>query len=101
MAKGGKRVGAGRKPGSQTVRTQQIATELGVGGISPLEVLVNSMRIAWERSVAEEHNGPHLQMAIICAEKAAPYMHPKLANIEHKGEVDGNLTVVIKQYAIA
>ena len=85
MASGGKRAGAGRKPGSQTVRTQQIATELGVSGISPLEVLVNSMRIAWEKSCEPEADEKWRQMAVSCAEKAAPYMHAKLANVAHTG----------------
>jgi len=72
---GGARPGAGRKPSSTTVRTRAIAEKLSKGvGITPLEVMVRTMRKLWAR-------GKHIDACTI-AEKAAPYMHPRLASIE-------------------
>ena len=99
MTHGGKRDGAGRKAGSETKRTRAIAEAVGATGITPLEVLVNSMRMAWEKSEAEGHAGEHLAMAITCAEKAAPYMHAKIAAVQHSGNVDTSLTIILKEYA--
>jgi hypothetical protein len=98
MTHGGKRAGAGRKVGTQTKRTRAIAEAVGATGVTPLEVLVNSMRIAWERSEQAGHEGEHFAMAVTCAEKAAPYMHAKYAAVQHSGSVDGNLTVVIRRF---
>ena len=35
---------------------RDVATRRGATGITPLEVLVTGMRIAWERSVKEDHD---------------------------------------------
>lgn len=97
--KGGRIAGAGRKPGALTKKTRAIATSLGAEGITPLEVLVSGMRIAWGKSLASEHTDREaFAAAIQCAEKAAPFMHAKLATVQHEGKVDGNLTVVIRRF---
>jgi hypothetical protein len=82
MAKGhgGKRPGSGRKKGAVTKKTQEIAAKASAEGITPLEVMVGAMREAWERNDRDA--------AARYAKDAAPYMHPRLAAIEHTG-VDG------------
>ena len=42
--KGGKREGAGRKPGSKTKKTAEIALKAAEEGITPLEYMLNVMR---------------------------------------------------------
>ena len=69
--RGGKRPGAGRRVGTATKKTREIANSVGANGITPLEVLINSMRLAWKQSEDEGHAGEHIHMAISCAEKAA------------------------------
>jgi hypothetical protein len=91
MTNGGKRQGSGRKPGALTKRTRAIAEELGAEGITPLEVLVNSMRMAWSLAAEEDPKGDHRAMAISCAEKAAPYMHAKIATVTVGGQADNPL----------
>jgi len=49
-------------------------------GISPLEVMMTAMREAWENGDKEK--------AVQVAEKAAPYIHAKLAAVQHSGDAD-------------
>lgn len=44
MARGGKREGAGRKVGSLTKRTQEIAQKAAAAGMTPLEIMLENMR---------------------------------------------------------
>ena len=78
MARGGKREGAGRKKGAQTKLTQEIAAKASAEGISPLEVMLGAMRNAWEN---QDKDG-----AARFAKDAAPYVHPRLAAVEHTGK---------------
>ena len=45
---GGRRPGAGRKPGSTTKKTAMIAQQARDAGISPLEVMLSTMRRLWQ-----------------------------------------------------
>lgn len=44
MARGGKREGAGRKPGALTRRTQEVAARAVATGMTPLEVMLENMQ---------------------------------------------------------
>ncbi len=55
-------------------------------GITPLEVMLTAMRSAWG-------NADH-QTAVSYAEKAAPYIHPKLSSIEHKGDAENPIETI-------
>jgi hypothetical protein len=83
MAKdhGGKRKGAGRRKGSLTKKTREIAEKASAEGITPLEVMLGAMRAAWEKQDKDT--------AARFAKDAAPYVHPRLANVEHTGEDGG------------
>lgn len=76
---GGRRDGAGRKVGSASKRTREIANKAAAEGITPLEVMLQTMRDAWD----SEDRKTATEMAIA----AAPYIHPRLAATEMK--VDG------------
>jgi hypothetical protein len=78
--RGGKRQGAGRKKGATAVKTREIADRAMAEGITPLEVMLGAMRCAWENGDKEK--------AASHAKDAAPYMHPRLAAIEHSGDAD-------------
>lgn len=78
MPKGGKRPGAGRKKGSVTKATiyrQEMQARAVADGISPLDVMITAMRRAWESGDVKE--------AVSHAEKAAPYVHNRLAAVDH------------------
>lgn len=113
--RGGSRTGAGRKPGSATKKTREIANKAAEMGITPLEVMLENMRFAHQEAAgilgrlldsdAEVPEGfdslkellRYRSMAQDAAKDAAPYVHPRLAAIEHTGEdggpIDHSLTV--------
>jgi hypothetical protein len=82
MPRGGKRSGAGRKKGSLSKKTRAIAVRAAEEGITPIEVMIKTMRSAWARA---SRNGDTVTsfkdalIAVAIAEKAAPYVHPRLA----------------------
>lgn len=79
--RGGARKGAGRKAGSATKKTREIADKAAAEGITPLEVMLGAMRSFWQAGDQEKAAG--------FAKDAAPYIHPKLAAIEHSGKDGG------------
>jgi hypothetical protein len=70
---GGRRAGAGRKPGTVTAKTREIADRASQEGITPLEVMLKAMRLHAE--------GERWDQAAMIAKDAAPYMHPRLATV--------------------
>lgn len=79
MAKvGGRREGAGRPPGAVQTKTRAVAIKLGLNGLTPLEVMVKAMRYYADQG--------DLDKAASFAKDAAPYMHPRLASVEHGGQ---------------
>jgi hypothetical protein len=82
MARGGKRAGAGRRRGSLSQKTRAIAARAAAEGITPLEVILRTMRSAWARASKNGETVTSFKDALIAvamAEKAAPYVHPRLA----------------------
>lgn len=88
----------GRPKGALDKRTREVAERLAKdGGISPLDVLVTIMReryAFYQQEVAKpvQDRDPvalakAAESAVFVAEKAAPFLHPKLAAIEHSGEL--------------
>ena len=90
--RGGKRSGAGRKVGSATAKTRQIADKASEDGVTPLEVMLKAMRYSlgeFDKSLAVDH----LVAAASFAKDAAPYIHPRLSAVE----VDGKLKVSLAE----
>lgn len=85
MARGGKREGAGRPAGAITKRSREAAENAAKDGITPLEYMLNVLRD--DTADAKDR--------MWAAEKAAPYVHAKLASVEHSGDV--NLTTQTKE----
>jgi hypothetical protein len=108
-SKGGARPGAGRKEGSLTKRTREIAEAAAAQGITPLEVMMSTMMALYKEAgscsrdhhdhgdKANEHDDGYgtmitenriklLNMAATIARHAAPYVHPRLSAIEHTGK---------------
>jgi hypothetical protein len=105
--KGGKRPGSGRKLGSATKKTREIADKAAAEGITPLEVMLQAMNRFLERAEELDKNDSELsefdelgrtdkekalsmyKEASFIAQSAAPYIHPKLSAIEHTGKDGG------------
>jgi hypothetical protein len=76
---GGRRPGAGRKPGAVTKKTREIAERAVQAGITPLEVMLEAMNSFREAGDLEKAAG--------FAKDAAPYMHAKLSSVEMNAKV--------------
>ena len=98
MTRGGKRSGAGRKKGSLSHKTRAIAARAAAEGITPLEVILRTMRSAWARASTNGETVTSFQDALVAAamaEKAAPYVHPRLAAEKHEvSSADGKALLV-------
>ncbi len=76
MAHGGRRQNAGRKKGAAHTKTRAIADKAASEGITPLEYMLERLRDENEdRAVRAD-----------MAKAAAPYVHPRLAAIEHSSD---------------
>lgn len=93
---GGRRPGAGRKPGTPGVKGPKPITKVRMelaervlgGDITPLEVLIEAMR--------EAHLVGNTREAAHYANMAAPYVHPKLSTINatHDGDIRATVQIV-------
>lgn len=78
----------GRKKGTPNKATAAKAAEVAASGLTPLDYMLEVLRdVEADRSVRLD-----------AAAKAAPYVHPKLASIEHTGEDGGPLIVQILRF---
>ena len=94
MARGGSRAGAGRKAGSANVRTREIADKAAADGITPLEYLLSLLRKPYPKDADANTLAQYDAMKLDAAKAAAPYIHPRLANIDKAvsiGPLTGNL----------
>lgn len=79
--RGGARKGAGRKKTADTPEgklRRELTLRALKEGTTPLEVMLEAMKEAYEEGGAKA--------AMPFAKEAAPYLHPKLANVENKVE---------------
>ncbi len=82
MTHGGARPGAGRKVGSATKKTRELADKVIASGLTPLEFMLSVMR----------DEGAERAERLDMAKAAAPYIHPRLSNVEAK--VDASVETV-------
>lgn len=100
-SRGGERKNSGRKESPATRKTREIADRESQNGLTPLEVMLSTMRIYVDEAMAfrevltesgqidTQSNISALQLlekASEVAAKAAPYMHPRLTSIEHSAK---------------
>jgi len=89
---GGKRPGAGRKkgtPNKATAKRREIAEKALDSGITPLDYMLQVMRQEVPEGASAEQKASIVGMRFEAAKAAAPYVHPRLAAIEHTGEGGG------------
>ena len=78
MARGGARQGAGRPKGGANKLNDEARTKALDGGTTPLEYLLGIMR----------DDMLDRDTRIDAAKAAAPYVHARLAAVEHSGDKD-------------
>lgn len=86
MAKGAKT--GGRQKGSRNKRTEAQRVAVIASGLSPLDYLLSVMRA----------EGEDVDSRLEAAKAAAPYVHPKLANIELTGADKGPIQIKIVRF---
>ena len=69
----------GRQKGTLNRKTQEVITEITASGLTPMEFMLMVMR-----DESEE-----MPRRLDAAKNVAPYVHPRLATIEHTGK-DGD-----------
>lgn len=75
----------GRAKGVKNAKIREVAERAAKEGITPLEVMINTMRWHWDADRRVE--------AALVAKDAAPYMHPRLAAMTVGGDPDNPLLV--------
>jgi hypothetical protein len=86
MASGGARAGAGRPKGAATRKTREIADKAASEGLMPLEFMLQVMR----------NPNADMPQRLDMAKSAAPYLHPRLANIDVGNKDDKPFEQVIR-----
>lgn len=88
------RSGPGRPVSPLKARSVEVALEAASQGITPAEFLLNVMRSEPPEQGNDEPDYKyaerierHTDRRIDAAKAVAPFIHPKLASVEHKGEV--------------
>jgi hypothetical protein len=89
MAKGIKT--GGRKKGTPNRATAEKAKKIAESGLTPLDFMLDVMR-----DPAREY-----PIRMDAAKSAAPYVHPKLASIEHTGADGGPIEVKTPETELA
>lgn len=84
MARGGVRPGSGRPKGSATKMNEEARKAALSSGISPLDFLLAAMR----------DDRQEFDTRIDAAKAAAPYVHARLAQIQHQGDPESPLETV-------
>lgn len=83
--KGGKREGSGRPKGVPNKATAKKREEVAASGLMPVDYMLSVMR--------DERQEDSARMD--AAKAVAPYLHPKLANIEHTGPDGGAIQITM------
>lgn len=83
--RGGARAGAGRKSGTPNKANAARQAEIAAAGVTPLDYMLEVLRNPY----ADEKRRDW------AAKEAAPYVHPKLASVEHGGPGGGPIQVTI------
>lgn len=84
MPRGGARPGAGRRRGTPNKATIARQAEVAAGGETPLAYMLRVMRDGKTKSARRDE----------MAKAAAPYVHPKLAALQHSGPNGGPIPTV-------
>jgi hypothetical protein len=89
MAKGQKT--GGRQKGTPNRATAAKAQEIAESGLTPLQFMLDVMR-----DPSQEY-----PVRMDAAKSSAPYVHPKLASIEHTGDPDNPVVIDVESNNLA
>lgn len=75
---GGRRPGAGRKKGSKDKQTEEREKAIAKSGLTPLDYMLSVLR----------NKAADKALRMEAAKAAAPYCHPRLAQVDHGGSIE-------------
>jgi len=102
---GGKRIGAGRPPGSANKRSREIANRAAEEGITPLEYMLTIMRSPMPPEIQKAFDDGKIDAEVIsaitgwhkmryeAARDSAPYIHPRLQTTSLTAEIEHIVTI--------
>jgi hypothetical protein len=89
----------GRKKGTPNKKTAKTIAAVVAAGITPLDYMLEQMRKPIPKDAEPAVKVAMIGLRFEAAKAAAPYVHPKLANIEHSGkdgkDLFGSITVKV------
>ena len=118
----------GRPKGSINKKSRALIQMAEKLGISPMEVMLDNMRVAYESAKAAEQDIPVLNPDLLskdaqasfkillqavqrvmdfrgiaqsCAAEVAPYIHPRLSAVDHSGEITTTKVIRAPEVAVA
>ena len=83
--RGGKRPNAGRPKGAVNVKTQERVAAIEESGLTPLDYMIQLRR----------NEALDFATRLDAAKAAAPYVHPRLTSVEHKGDEKHPLGLIV------
>jgi hypothetical protein len=81
----------GRQKGTPNRATAAKVKEIAESGLTPLDFMLEVMR-----DTSQDY-----AIRMDAAKSAAPYVHPKLASVEHKGDPDNPVMIQTDDLALA
>ena len=93
MAKGAKT--GGRKKGVPNKATAQKAAAVAESGLTPLDYMLSLLREEPPEDADLEQKLAMSAMRFEAAKAAAPYVHPRLAAVEHTGKDGGPIETMV------
>ncbi len=72
-------------------------------GISPLEVMLAAMRLAYDQALKQRILSKRVTLmaaAALHAKDAAPYMHPRLTAVAHSGPDKGPIQTLVRMILV-
>lgn len=86
----------GRVKGTRNKKTADVIKAVEAGGITPLQYMLDVMRGVLPKDASPAEVIAFTTLRFEAAKAAAPYVHPKLAAIEHTGKGGGPIEANVK-----
>jgi hypothetical protein len=85
----------GRSRGTPNRKTREQQEHVRKTGVTPLEFMLNLMRTELPEDASSMEKASMRSLQFEAAKAAAPYVHPKLSNVEMSGKDGKPLAVVL------
>lgn len=94
----GKKTGGGSRKGRQNKASAAKEAAIKASGLTPLEFMLRVMAEEPPHDASPQVRASMRALQMDAAKASAPYVHPKLANVEVTGKNGGPLQVTVVKY---